>query len=210
MTNNNNNNNRARGKRRRRRKRGGAAFIAGPSQVNLNTQNQIEELQTSNTGSGNNINNSMSVESVSTVSNSPVQEKKKGMFAGLTGAFSGMGNKVKGALGMSGGRRQHGGQSCASTQVNQNNRDNYCRAMKGENYSCVGGDSNSKGECLPQKTTLKMNTYATYGGRRKKRKTHKKRRKSHKKHRKSHKKRRKSHKKRRKSHKKRRTRRRRR
>jgi hypothetical protein len=41
--NNNNNNNQAGGRRRRRRrKKGGAAFVAGPSQANLNTQNQIE------------------------------------------------------------------------------------------------------------------------------------------------------------------------
>ena len=81
--NNHNNNNQAGGKRRRRRKRGGAAFVAGPSQMNLNTQNEIAETQQeiSNMRNGNNVNNSVSVESVSTVTNSPVQEKKKGVFA---------------------------------------------------------------------------------------------------------------------------------
>ena len=205
--NNNTNNNQMGGKRRRkrrRRKRGGAAFVAGPSQMNLNTQNEIAEThqEISNIHNGQNVNNSVSVESVSTV-NSPVPEKKKSMFSDITNAFSGMGNKVKGVFGMAGGRRHHGGVRCATTLTDQNSRDNYCREMMGDNYSCVGGDNNSKGEC--KIVGPGGESKSRVGGRRKKRKTHKKHRKSHKKHRKSHKKRGKSHKKRGKSHKKRRT-----
>jgi len=105
--NNNNNNNQTGGKRRRRRKRGGAAFTAGPSQAQLNTHNEITntraeiaEMESNNAGSNVNI------ESVSTVTNSPVQEKKKGMFSGITGAFEGLGNKMKKAVGMTGGKRR--------------------------------------------------------------------------------------------------------